>query len=68
MNTIIYKFDKKIKLIYSTPIYESPEEEKDFNTDIWSVGCIFYLMLFGRQPFNLESGMKQNEVKKLLNK
>lgn len=43
---------------YSTPSYRAPEmvdlfQKKilDNKTDIWALGCIFYIMLFFKHPF-----------------
>lgn len=39
-----------------TPLYCAPEifegKPYDSKADVWSLGCIFYEMLYGRVPFN----------------
>ena len=40
---------------FGTPLYMAPEivfrEEYSYNSDVWSLGCIFYEMIFGIVPF-----------------
>ena len=41
--------------VQGTPYYMAPESFEpiyDFKSDLWSVGCILYLMLTGVPPFN----------------
>ncbi|XP_017493989.1 PREDICTED: death-associated protein kinase 2-like, partial [Rhagoletis zephyria] len=44
-----------IKGVYGTPEFIAPEilnyEPIGFGTDLWSVGCIAYTMLYGSSPF-----------------
>ena len=51
--------DPSHTLLGSTP-YMSPElltqnSKYDFKADVWSLGMLFYQMLFGRLPFNIDS-------------
>lgn len=54
----INKKDVLHKKAAGTPNYISPEMLKgmgySYPTDIWSLGCLFYILLFGRPPFNTE--------------
>lgn len=42
-----------------TPNYLSPEvstsKEYSFSCDVWSIGCVLYIMLVGRTPFESKS-------------
>ena len=51
-----------VKTAMGTPYYISPEQAKgehdlDIRTDIYSLGCTFYYMVTGEQPFKGENGM-----------
>lgn len=47
-----------------TPVYMAPEvimkKSYSHNSDVWSLGCIFYRMIFGNVPFY---GKNKEEVK-----
>jgi calcium-dependent protein kinase len=48
----------KMKTIVGTPYYISPDVlsgSYGLGADIWSAGCILYIMLCGYPPFNGES-------------
>ena len=47
--------DMEESKIVGTPYYMAPEmikQEYDQQADMWSIGCIVYLMLTGMPPFN----------------
>ena len=49
--------------VLGTPYYMAPEiitdKKFDYKSDLWSIGCILYLMLAGVPPFN---GLDDAEV------
>lgn len=57
----------KTGLILGTPAYMSPEQvfgkEPDERSDIYSIGCIMYESLTGRQPFSADSALELLSLK-----
>lgn len=49
----------KMSLCLGSPLYMAPELQKekpyDERVDVWSLGCIAYIMMSGRPPFPDES-------------
>ena len=48
---------EKVTTIAGTPCYMAPEvlqQSYDCESDIWSAGCIMYMLFTGGQPFDLE--------------
>lgn len=70
-------FRTEAGIVLGTTHYMSPEQargfEVDARTDIWSLGCVIYEMLSGRQPFraattvDVMSGILSREPEPLLN-
>jgi serine/threonine-protein kinase ULK2 len=60
---------KMAKTCVGTPIYMSPQVLKQKNysnkTDIWSLGVVYYELLFGRLPF---VGKSEDEIFKQINR
>ena len=57
-------YDSKLKIFCGTPSYMAPEivmkkEYNGFQTDVWSLGVILYLMLSGNYPFK---GVTEREL------
>lgn len=58
-------FDPKLKMSLSlgSPLYMAPElvmeSEYDSRVDVWSLGCILYILLSGTPPF---SGSNKEEI------
>jgi serine/threonine protein kinase len=57
-------YDSKLKVFCGTPSYMAPEivAKKDYNgyqTDVWALGVILYLMLCGNYPFK---GVTEREL------
>lgn len=67
--------DTAVGIVMGTAHYMSPEQargfEVDARTDIWSLGCVLYEMVTGRQPFagstalDVMSGILQSEPEPL---
>lgn len=55
---------KKMDVILGTPIYMAPElvegKSYDARVDVWSLGCIVYILLCGKPPFD---GKDTDEIK-----
>jgi serine/threonine protein kinase len=51
----MFKAGEKQKLILGTPSFMAPEliryKEYDQRVDVWSLGCIVYILLSGKYPF-----------------
>ena len=49
--------------IIGTPYFMSPEQvnhkKYDFKSDVWSIGCVLYCLLYGKHPFR---GNSMNEL------
>lgn len=46
---------KKINTLAGTPYFMAPEvlaENYDSKCDVWSLGCILFMFVTGRMPFN----------------
>jgi calcium-dependent protein kinase len=57
-----YSIDQKMTTILGTPYYVAPEVlkgEYDEKCDIWSIGAITFIMLYGTPPF---TGVSNNEI------
>lgn len=61
LNNNINKIDKSY-----TKIYASPElllnNDLNFGLDMWSLGCIFYILLSGRHPFDPFGKLNEEQI------
>ena len=55
-----------------TLLYMAPEqiEKKSYSktVDIWSIGIIMYILLYGKHPFYIKGDQKENFIEKIKNK
>jgi len=58
----IYDSSKKMQILFGTPEFVAPEvvnfDEIGYNTDMWSVGVITYVLLSGLSPFMGETDIQ----------